>query len=340
MSELTERSLPERADNTVTRSTPATRIAGAVLAVAALAMAALPFVIGIGSLFVLINLFVYVVLAVTWNLLAGFGGMVSIGQQAYLGIGAYGIVVLADRLGLDPFLAIGASALAAAIVAVPVSLLAFRLAGGYFAIGTWVIAEVVRLVVVQSDAVGAGAGTSVRALAGADRALRVATTYWWALAVAAAVVLGAYLLVRSRLGIAITAIRDDATAAASNGVPVVRVKRIVFVLAAAGAAAAGSLLALSTLRVQPDSIFGVQWSAFMIFMVVIGGVGTLEGPILGAIVFFALQQWLAGYDTVYLMVLGAVAVAVVLFAPRGLWGLLAGDRRRVFAVGHIVRGRS
>ncbi len=154
-----------------------------------------------------------------------------------------------------------------------------------------------------------------------------------------AVVGGTAWLVSSRLGLALTAVRDDATAAASNGVDVTRVKRLVFVASAAGAGAAGALLALSSLRVQPDSVFSVQWTAFMVFMVVIGGVGTLEGPLVGALVFFALQETLADLGSVYLVVLGVVAVLVVLFAPRGLWGLVDPHRRHgLFPVGHrIVR---
>jgi branched-chain amino acid transport system permease protein len=305
------------------------------LAAVVVVLAALPYLTTPGTQSSLTLFFVYVVLAVTWNLLAGYGGMVSVGQQAYIGLGAYGLVVLSDLVGVDPFLAVPVAALVAALVSVPVSFLAFRLVGGYFAIGTWVVAEVVRLLVVQVPQVGAGSGTSLRSLAGTDAGLRIAFTYWTALLVAVLVVAGAVWLVASRTGIALTAVRDDATAAASNGIDVTRVKRLVFVASAAGAGAAGALLALSNLRVQPDSIFSVQWTAFMVFMVVIGGVGTLEGPLLGAVLFFALQQALGDLGTWYLVILGVVAIVVVLFAPRGLWGLVDPQRRRgLFPVGY------
>lgn len=299
------------------------------------ALAVLPYLVTSATLSSLLTLFVYVIIAVTWNLLAGYGGMVSVGQQAYIGLGAYGLVVLSDLVGVDPFLAVPVAALVAGLVSIPVSFLAFRLVGGYFAIGTWVVAEVFRLVVVQFREVGAGSGTSLRALAGTDSGLRIAFTYWCGLIVVVAVVAGTIWLVSSRLGIALTAVRDDTTAAASNGIDVTRVKRIVFVVSAAGAGAAGALLALSSLRVQPDSVFSVQWTAFMVFMVVIGGVGTLEGPLVGAVVFFALQETLSDLGSVYLVVLGVVAILVVLFAPRGLWGLLDPHRRYgLFPVGH------
>lgn len=322
---------------TVRRSTTSTRVSGGVLVLGVVALAMLPYVVVPSQVFGVIDLLVFVVLATMWNLLAGYGGMVSVGQQAYIGIGAYGLVYLADQLGVDAFLAVPLVAIVSAAVAIPVSFLAFRLVGGYFAIGTWVIAEVVRLLTVQMDDLGAGSGLSLRSLGDIDSNLRIAYTYWFALGVATVAVFATYLLIRSRLGLALTAIRDEPTAAASNGVEVTRVKRIVFVVSAAGCGAAGAILALSSLRVQPDSVYSVQWTAFMIFMVVIGGVGTLEGPLVGAVLFFLLREWLAQFGAIYLVVLGAVAIAVTLFAPQGLWGVVSRGRLRLFAVGHTVR---
>lgn len=322
---------------TVRRATTSTRVGSGLLVLVVVALAMLPYVVVPSQIFGIIDLFIFIVLATMWNLLAGYGGMVSVGQQAYIGIGAYGLVYLADQVGVDAFLAVPLVAVLSAAVAVPVSFLAFRLVGGYFAIGTWVIAEVVRLVTVQVDDLGGGSGISLRGLVGIDRDLRIAYAYWFALGVATVAVVATYLLVRSRLGIALTAIRDEPTAAASNGVEVTRVKRIVFVVSAAGCGAAGAILALSSLRVQPDSVYSVEWTAFMIFMVVIGGVGTLEGPLVGAVLFFLLREWLAQFGVIYLVVLGAVAIAVTLFVPQGLWGVVSRGRFRLFAVGHTVR---
>jgi branched-chain amino acid transport system permease protein len=123
-------------------------------------------------------------------------------------------------------------------------------------------------------------------------------------------------------------------------VEVPRIKRVVFVVSAAGCGAAGAILALSSLRVQPDSVYSIQWTAFMIFMVVIGGVGTLEGPIVGAVLFFLLREWLAQLGAMYLVVLGAVAITITLFASQGLWGVVNRGRFRLFAVGHIVQPSS
>jgi branched-chain amino acid transport system permease protein len=144
-----------------------------------------------------------------------------------------------------------------------------------------------------------------------------------------------YLMLRSRLGLELTAVRDDEVGARSVGVRVAGARRMVFVVAAIGCAAAGGVVVISQLNVQPTSAFSVQWSAEMIFVTIIGGIGTIEGPILGTIIFFVLQQTLSSYGAWYLIVLGLVAMAVAIFARRGLWGLVA-DRFhiRIFPVGY------
>ncbi|MFD2793890.1 branched-chain amino acid ABC transporter permease [Promicromonospora vindobonensis] len=309
---------------------------GAMLLVVVLLAAVVPYAVTLGALSSLVMLFALVILGTTWNLLAGYGGMVSVGQQAYVGVGGYALIQLADAVGAPPWAAVLAAGLVGAAIALPTSYLVFRLAGGYFAIGTWVVAEVFRLVTMQIDGLGGGAGLSLSAFRGTDRVERVAFVYWFALALMVAVVLGTYLLMRSRVGLGLTAIRDDRVAASSLGVAVDRGRRLVYVAGSAGAALAGALIALSTLGVTPGSIYSVNWTAAMIFIVVVGGIGTIEGPIVGAVLYWVLQQALAPLGTWYLVVLGAVAVAVVLLAPGGLWGLLAA-RYQVFPTTHHVR---
>jgi branched-chain amino acid transport system permease protein len=299
-------------------------------------LAAAPYLVAPSVTRLLVELFTLVVLATMWNLLAGFGGMVSVGQQGFLGVGAYAVLVV-DLTGLSPYLGLAAAAVAAALVALPASVLLFRLRGGYFAIGTWVVAEVLRLFTVEVAAVGGGAGASVTGLSSTPPLLRGAITYWCALGVVVLAVGGVHLLLRSRLGLGLTAVRDDDVAAASLGVRVRAARRVVFVLAAAGCGAAGALVALDALRVQPDSVYGVQWSAFMIFMVVIGGIGTVEGPILGAVLLLALRELLAPFGAWYLVVLGVVAIGAALVARRGLWGLLPA-RATLFPTGYRLRG--
>jgi branched-chain amino acid transport system permease protein len=316
------------------RSTVATTIGlGVVVAVLAYA----PYAVYTSITDDLITFFVLLTIGSMWNLLAGYAGLVSIGQQAYIGLGAYAVVQLSDW-GIQPYLGVFIAAAVCAVIAAPTSLLAFRLRGDYFAVGTWVIAEVYHLLIEQDSALGGGSGRSLTTLSGIDPSVREALTYWVALAVAVVALLGCYLLLRSRLGLSLTAIRDDETAARSVGVTVTRAKRIVYLAAAAGCGAAGGVLVVSSLNVQPDAIFSVQWSAYMIFIVIIGGIGYMEGPILGAILFFALQQAFSDYGVWYLVLVGAVAMAAALWLPRGLWGAVASRTSvRVFPVGYTVQ---
>ncbi|WP_250001750.1 branched-chain amino acid ABC transporter permease [Actinoplanes sp. M2I2] len=321
----------------VARSGRAGRLGLAGAVVVALVLASAPYVVTSDVTHTLVDLFVLVVLATMWNLLAGYGGLVSVGQQAYLGVGAYAVIALSVHGGVNAFLAVPIAAVLTAVLAVPLSFLAFRLHGGYFAIGTWVLAEVVKLITAQIGPLGKGSGASLTTVSSYDPDIRVAYTYWVGLAVAVASVGGVYWLLCSRIGLQLTAVRDDEGAAAATGVRVTRAKRLVYLIAGAGAGGAGAIVCLNTLTVQPESVFSVQWSAYMIFMAVVGGLGTIEGPLLGALLFFALQQTLAAQGTVYLIILGAVGIVVMLLAPRGLWGVVSGRTGEVFPVGYRLR---
>lgn len=264
----------------------------------------------------------YFLFAMMWNLLAGYGGMVSIGQQAFFGFGGYIMLILGNEAGVNPFLAIPVAAACTALIAYPVSFLAFRLQGGYFAIGTWVIAEVFRLSFANLHWVGGGSGTSLIALREIEKAVRESTTYWIALACVVVVVTGVYMFLRSKRGLALLAIRDNEMAASSQGVDVRRMKLAVYLIAAAGAGLAGALYFVSNLRISPDAAFSVNWSAFAIFMVVIGGIGRIEGPIVGALLFWFLNKFFSDYGSWYLVGLGLIAILVTLFFRDGIWGAL------------------
>jgi branched-chain amino acid transport system permease protein len=312
-----------------TRTSRITAVAGLVLLVV---LASLPAWGPGGVMRFLVEFLVLLALAQMWNLLAGYAGLVSIGQQAFVGVGAYGLFVVADLVRLAPVLAVAVAGLIALVVAGVTSLFAFRLRNGYFAVGTWVIAEVIRIVVLNSQQLGAGTGVSIRSLVGMDPSDRLALTYWLALGVGFGSVLVVALIMRSRLGLALRAIRDSELGASSLGVNVQRTKRIVYLVAAVGCAVAGAVYYLQLLRVQPNAAFGIDWTARMIFIVVIGGLGRIEGPIVGAIVYFALRELLADYGAAYLAALGLVAIAIVVVAPRGLWGLVESRVPALFAV--------
>ncbi len=306
---------------------------GVVIAV----LAYLPFAVFTSTTQTIVTFFILVTMSSMWNLLAGYAGLVSVGQQAYVGLGAYAVLAFSDW-GVQPYLGVLLAAFACAVIAVPTSLLAFRLRGDYFAVGTWVIAEVYHLAVTRDSALGGGSGRALTTLSGLDPTLRDAVTYWVALGVATVSVAGCYLLLRGRLGLALTAVRDDERSAAAGGVPVLRTKRIVYLIAAAGCGAAGGLLLVSQLNVAPDSAFSVGWTADMIFITVIGGIGTIEGPVLGAVVFTVVQRAFAGAGVWYLILLGAMAIGAAVWLPRGLWGLVSGGRLRLslFPIGYAV----
>ncbi len=296
--------------------------AGTVAFLAAVVVLALaPFWGDASTLNSLVRLCTLVAIAQMWNLLAGYAGRVSIGMQAFIGIGGYSLVLFGNNTGVNVFACVLIAGVVAAVIAVPVAALAFRLDGGYFAIGTWVIAEVLRLVVANVDALGGGTGTSITAVIGIDITTRQRLTFWFALGLAVLSVVVVVGILRTRLGLGLAAARDAPPAARALGVSIRRAQLVAFVVAAAGCGMAGAIIYLDLLRVTPNDAFSVDWTAFMIFMVVIGGLGTVEGPILGAVVFFALEQLFDG--STYLIVLGVLAIAVTLRLPGGLWGLVA-----------------
>jgi branched-chain amino acid transport system permease protein len=273
-----------------------------------------------------------------WNALAGYAGLVSVGQQAFFGLGAYAAVQLTNH-GVNVWLALALAGLAAGAISLPTSFFVLWLRGGEFAIGMWVVAEVFHLLVNLDKSVGGVTGTSLIALNQYDPTDRRRYTYWVALAAMAAMLALVFVLLRSRLGASLQAIRDDEEAATSVGVHVLRAKLAVFVLAAVGCGAAGSIWLASQLTFQPNSYFSVQWTAYMIFMALVGGLGTFEGPIIGAIVFFVVQNQWGDQGVWYLVGLGAAAIVFALFAPRGIWGSLE-DRTglRLLPVGYRLRG--
>ncbi|TWT15285.1 branched-chain amino acid ABC transporter permease [Reyranella sp. CPCC 100927] len=317
---------------------------GVLLAIAVIiGLLSVPFWAGRADMRLIVEMAYFLALAQMWNLMAGYAGLVSIGQQAYVGIGGYALFALAIHADVPPLLALPLAGLIAALIAVPTAFVVFRLRGAYFAIGTWVAAEVFRLVLAQVTALGGGTGQSlpatiVRSIAdsvdGRDRLI-----YFTGIALAVCATALVFLLLRSRHGLALTALRDAEGAAESLGVDRFRTQLWVYIVAALGTGMIGALIFLQKLRISPDAAFSVSdWTANVIFIVVIGGIGRIEGPIVGTLVFFALRALLADFGTWYMIVLGGVAVIVMLKAPQGLWGLVA-DRFGLdfFPVRRLVR---
>jgi branched-chain amino acid transport system permease protein len=267
------------------------------------------------------GLLILVLMAVTWNALAGYGGLVSIGQQAYIGLGAYATVWLCNH-SVNPFLAMVIATAFCGAVSIPLSFLLLRFRGAQFAIGTWVVAEALAIWVSFDSALGAGTGTSLIQIDSYAPTPREHYIYWLTLGLTALLLGALFVLLRSRLGSSLQAIRDDEEAAASVGVRVVAGKRILFLLAATGAGAAGAMTLANTLFIEPTSIFSVNYTALMIFMVLVGGLGTFEGPIIGAIVLYIVQKEFGNDGVWYFVGLGGAAIFFAMLLPRGLWGTL------------------
>jgi len=286
-----------------------------------------PVVLGENSQNNLIQLYFLVIMAMMWNALAGYGGLVSVGQQGFIGIGAYAAVFLSVQHSLNPYLSMLLATFIGGAVAIPVAAVVLWLRAGAFAIATWVVAEAFAILVSLDPNPAIGGGTGTSALLPFNIRYtpqqRLHYTYWAALGAVAVLLLLLFVLLRSRLGGSLQAIRDDEEAAASVGVRVLLGKGILFVVAGAGSAAAGTIILawqLSILPLGPDSIFGVNWTAKMIFMVLVGGLGTFEGPIVGAIILFLLQTYVSNSGIWYFVTLGSIAIGVALLLPRGIWG--------------------
>ncbi len=304
-----------------------------------LILSAAPFLVSRGVVQDLFFILTMLALAQSWNLLAGYAGLISVGQQLFVGCGAYALFGFVTLIGLDPILAIPLAGIFAMLVALPTAFFAFRLYGPYFAIGTWVIAEVGRLLFAQWKMLGGGTGTSLprdatrdmfgvalledvfgmRAAAAAD-----AVAFWLALLVLALTIGFVYRLLRSKQGLGLAAVRDNETAARALGVDALRLKLFIYLSTAFITGIVGALIYLQKARISPDAAFSLtDWTAYVIFIVVIGGIGTIEGPIVGVIIFFLMQNALSSYGSWYLLLLGALAIVTMLFAPRGIWGLIS-----------------
>ena len=290
----------------------------------------------IQDLFFILTMLIF---AQSWNLLAGYAGMVSIGQQAYVGLGAYTLFYGVIFLGLDPLLSISLAIFTCIILALLTAFFVFRLQGAYFAIGTWVFAEIIRLIMAQWQTLGGGTGTSLprgatREMFGVNflkDVLDVKTSFaidmiafWVALVLAVLTIGSIYFLLRSRQGLGLTAIRDNLISASSIGINARKIKLIVYVSTSVIVGITGALVYLQKARISPDAAFSVlDWTAYVIFIVVIGGIGTIEGPIIGVLIFFLLQNLLSGYGSWYLLILGLLGIATMLFAPGGIWGYIS-----------------
>lgn len=297
-----------------------------LLLVAVTLLAAGPWLFDLNQLTLLTEFFTLLVLALMWNLLAGYADIVTVGQHGFVGVGAYAFFGLTVLVGLDPFLSIILAAAITTVLAVPALFFILRLRLAYLAVGTWVLADVLSLIAGKLPGFGGGSGVSlpisVARAFGGSVSQRVVTLYILAFILAAGALAATWLLLRSRIGLGLTAMRDSEEGAKSTGVDVPRMRIVCFLWTAPFLGLAGALVTLQKVRVAPSASFSItDWTIFIIFVVVIGGIGSLEGPIIGTALFLLLREYLADFGAWYLILLGAVSIAVILIEPHGLWGI-------------------
>jgi branched-chain amino acid transport system permease protein len=306
----------------VRRQTTSGRIALILCVLAIIALVAMPWWAKNGTIRSVVELCCYIAVAQMWNLLAGYGGLVSVGQQAFMGVAGYALFIMAQLWGINPFIAVPLSLIAPAILAVPTYGLLHRLDGPYFAIGTWVVAEVMRLLTSNFYYVNAGAGMSLRVMQDYDAHTRnIGVTLLCALMMLVTVG-GSYWLLRSRYGLALTAMRDNPVAAASQGANVNRLRFLIFVATAMGVGLAGSIYFMAQLRINPPAAYDPQWSNIAIFIVMVGGIGSIEGVLIGSLIYFLADRWFGQYGSTYLIVLGLMTLLTALYTRDGVWGLI------------------
>ncbi len=299
-----------------------TRLTSGLALLALVLLAAAPLTASNGMLNLLAEILLVFVMAQMWNLLAGYAGLMSLGHQAFVGVGAYSLFWFANTFEIPAYFAIPVAAVASAAAAVLIAPLVFRLRDAYFAIGMWVFAEILRVLTANSDVLRSNMGMPLSVIRIMDRSWFAPVSYWCALALTAGTAAMMVWLMRSRLGLALRAVRDNDLAAASLGVDVWRARFIAFVLSATLCGTAGGTYFMTTLYVDPNSGFDVNWMVVMLFIVVIGGIGTLEGPAVGTAIYFATRELLPLEGSWYMVLMGGVAVVTMLVAPRGIWGYL------------------
>ena len=287
-------------------------VACALLLVAAVAVPQM----GDYALEVGFRLMLLITLAEAWNLMAGYGGMVSLGTAAFFGAGAYALTGLVNVMGLPFLAALPLTGLVGAALAIAVSLAVFRLRGLYFTVGTLALAEALRLFMINYGGFGGASGIFLSKDTPGLRALFLMSI---GLLVVTVVVMD--LATRSRFSILLRAVRDDEDAAAQMGVRKFRIKLAAFVVSSFLTSVAGGLQALKLGTVEPYGAFGVQWTVSALSIVIIGGQGLRAGPAVGAIFVVALGELLADWPALHLALTGAILILVIRFAPQGLAGV-------------------
>ena len=266
--------------------------------------------------------FVFLAAANMWNLLAGFSGLLALCPAAFIGLGGYTMTIM-TWLGIPYYLGSLAGGIVAALFAGLISISVFRMKGIYFAIGTLVVPAILRLVFLRwrpvgGDLQGGGAGYMIKGVS----QIPPEVSYWLGLAIGLVSVILMAIILRSKFGFGLAAIRDNDVSAASLGVNVFQLKLFSFIIAAFVMGIAGAIFYTYQGYIEPNSAYDIKWLMIVLLATVIGGIGLEWGPLVGTIIVVILQFQLARYVGISLLIQGVILVVIMLVAPQGLLGLL------------------
>jgi branched-chain amino acid transport system permease protein len=261
---------------------------------------------------------VYLALSLMWNLLIGYSGLFSLAQSVFIGLNGYTMAVMTSYYASTLWVSLIIGGLLSVVFALFMSLFIFRMRGIYFGIITLLFAELMALLFSNWKYVKYSQGMFIKPV----HPPSLDTIYWGAFIIGVGSVALVYGILRSKLGLGLMAMRDDEEVADTIGVEIFRSKLVCFLVAAFVTGLTGGIYYTYQIFIMPYEAFSLGWSIKMIFMVVIGGIGTVEGPVIGALVYILLSQWLAEYFSVSMLILGGIAIAVMLVAPKGIIGSL------------------
>lgn len=293
------------------------------------------------SIGLLLQIAIYSAFGLSWHLLAGYSGQYSFGHAVFFGSGAYAMSILSYRYDVSPWLGLGAGAVAAAVVGLTVGLIAIRLSGLFFGLVTFGTALMLGVLATHFvDLTGGAAGMSLPLRVGQTSMMQFDSQvpmFHLALFLVGAYLAITVVILRSRLGLRFKAVRDDPAAAEASGLPTRKVRLVATVISAAMAGLVGAVYAQSLLFIDPESAFGMNQSVNAIFTAIIGGMGTVAGPVLGAAVFVLLREFgntVSDGDGVYsVLFYSSVVFVFIILAPKGLAGIGR------WAIDRVSRGR-
>lgn len=261
---------------------------------------------------------IYLAMAQMWNLLGGYSGLISLGQQAFVGMGGYTVAVLSSYYGINIWLAVVMGGITSVFLALFMSLFIFRMKGVYFSIGTWIFAEALLVWFSNWSYVKYGSGLFIKPPNG----ITMESIYYASFILGVGSVALVYLILRSRLGLGLMAMRDDDQVSETLGVEVFKSKLYCFLISAFVTGLTAGIFYMFQIFIQPYKAFAIDWTVKLVFIVIIGGIGTIEGPIVGALLYVLISQYMAEYSSVSMLFLGGIAIAVILVAPKGIMGTL------------------